>query len=306
MKIAESMGELIGNTPLVKINKLNKQKNAEIAVKLESFNPASSVKDRVAWAMLVNAEKSGLIDLDTKIIVPTSGNTGIGLAFACAVKGYNLIITMPESMSIERRKLIQGFGAEIILTSAKLGMTGAINKAEELKAENSNSIIFRQFDDDANPEIHRRTTAEEIWADTDGKIDILVAGIGTGGTITGVSEILKSRNPNIKIVAVEPYESQVLGGNIASPHKIQGIGAGFIPKILNTDMIDEIFPVKGIDAIETAKKAMKEEGILCGISSGASLFASIAIANRQENTDKLIVCILPDSAERYLSTELFD
>lgn len=305
MKIAKNIGELIGNTPLVKINKLSENTKAEIVAKLEFFNPANSVKDRIAWAMISDAEEKGLINKDTVIIEPTSGNTGIGLAFVAAVKGYKLITTMPESMSIERRKLIRGFGAEIVLTPASNGMKGAIQKAEEIASENQNSFIPQQFKNLSNPEIHRKTTAEEIWRDTDGKIDILVAGVGTGGTITGVSEVLKKRNKNLISVAVEPYESQVLAGQQHTPHKIQGIGAGFIPDILNRDIIDEIIPVSSLEAISTAKRAIKEEGLLIGISSGAILNATLLIATRPENEGKLIVCILPDTGERYLSTDLY-
>ncbi|MBI5324439.1 MAG: cysteine synthase A [Ignavibacteriae bacterium] len=304
MKIANNISELIGNTPLVRINKLSENIKAEIVVKLEFFNPASSVKDRIAWAMISDAEEKGLMNKETVIIEPTSGNTGIGLAFVAAVKGYKLITTMPESMSIERRKLIRGFGAEIVLTPAANGMKGAIQKAEELANEYKNSFIPQQFKNLSNPEIHRKTTAEEIWRDTDGKIDILVAGVGTGGTITGVSEVLKARNKNLISIAVEPFESQVLGGQQHTPHKIQGIGAGFIPDILNREIIDEIIPVSSLEAISTAKRAIKEEGLLIGISSGAILNAALQVAERPENESKLIVSILPDTGERYLSTDL--
>ncbi|PKL84539.1 MAG: cysteine synthase A [Ignavibacteriae bacterium HGW-Ignavibacteriae-1] len=305
MKIANNIGDLIGNTPLVRINKLTEKSKAEVVAKLEYFNPASSIKDRIAWAMITDAENMGQINKETTIIEPTSGNTGIGLAFAAAVKGYKLITTMPESMSIERRKLISGFGAEIVLTPASNGMKGAIQKAQELAYEYKNSFIPQQFQNLSNPEIHRKTTAEEIWRDTDGKIDILVAGVGTGGTITGVSEVLKARNKNLISIAVEPFESQVLAGQQHTPHKIQGIGAGFIPDILNREIIDEIIAVSSIEAIETAKRAMKEEGLLVGISSGAVLHATLQIAERPENEGKLIVCVLPDTGERYLSTDLF-
>ncbi len=305
MKIANNIGDLIGNTPLVRINKLSENSKADVVAKLEYFNPASSVKDRIAWAMITDAENKGLIKKETIIIEPTSGNTGIGLAFAAAVKGYKLITTMPESMSIERRKLISGFGAEIVLTSASNGMKGAIQKAQELASQYKISYIPQQFKNLSNPEIHRKTTAEEIWRDTDGKIDILVAGVGTGGTITGVSEVLKSRNKNLISIAVEPFESQVLAGQQHAPHKIQGIGAGFIPEILNREIIDEIMAVSSIEAIKTAKRAIKEEGLLVGISSGAVLHATLQIAERPENEGKLIVCVLPDTGERYLSTDLY-
>jgi cysteine synthase A len=305
MSIAKNIGELIGKTPIVRINRLAANSKAEIAAKLEFFNPCSSVKDRIAYAMISAAEEKGLINSNTVIIEPTSGNTGIGLAFACAVKGYKFIATMPESMSIERRKLIKGFGAEIVLTPATLGMKGAIEKASELAKTFENAYIPQQFKNSSNPEIHRRTTAEEIWSDTEGKIDIFVSGVGTGGTITGVSEIIKSRKPGLITVAVEPIESPVLSGGSPSPHKIQGIGAGFVPDILNVKIIDEIIKVSSEDAIKTAQRAIREEGILCGISSGAALFASLELAGREENTGKLIVCILPDTGERYLSTALY-
>ena len=305
MKIAENITKLIGNTPLVRLNKINKDSFAEIVAKIESFNPSSSVKDRIALAMIEDLENSGLLKSDTVVIEPTSGNTGIGLAMICAVKGYKLILTMPESMSIERRALIKGFGAEIILTPKELGMKGAVAKAEELVIQNKNFITLQQFKNKANVEIHRKTTAEEIWADTDGKIDFLIAGVGTGGTITGISEIIKSKRPSFISIAVEPSDSPVLSGGKPSPHKIQGIGAGFVPDILNRNIIDEIQTVSNENAINTAKKLMKEEGILCGISSGASTYVALQIAKRPENKGKLIVVILPDTGERYLSTDLF-
>ena len=305
MKIAENITKLIGNTPLVRLNKINKDSFAEIVAKIESFNPSSSVKDRIALAMIEDLENSGLLKSDTVVIEPTSGNTGIGLAMICAVKGYKLILTMPESMSIERRALIKGFGAEIILTPKELGMKGAVAKAEELVIQNKNFITLQQFKNKANVEIHRKTTAEEIWADTDGKIDFWIAGVGTGGTITGISEIIKSKRPSFISIAVEPSDSPVLSGGKPSPHKIQGIGAGFVPDILNRNIIDEIQTVSNENAINTAKKLMKEEGILCGISSGASTYVALQIAKRPENKGKLIVVILPDTGERYLSTDLF-
>jgi cysteine synthase len=305
MRIAENISELVGNTPLVKLNKVTSGLNAEVLAKLESFNPCGSVKDRIALAMIDDAEERGLINQDTVIIEPSSGNTGVGLAFVCAVKGYKLIITMPESMSIERRKLIIGFGGEIVLTPASEGMSGAIKKANELAELYKNSFIPQQFKNLSNPEIHRRTTAEEIWDDTDGKIDILVCGVGTGGTITGVSEVIKTRKPQLKTIAVEPKESPILSGGQHSPHKIQGIGAGFVPEILNRSIIDEIITVSSEDAIATAKRLIKEEGILCGISSGAAAWAALQVAAKPENTGKQIVVVLPDTGERYLSTLLF-
>jgi cysteine synthase A len=305
MKIANHIGELIGNTPLVRLNRLTSESVATVAAKLEFFNPLSSVKDRIGWAMIEAAEKKGLINKDTLIIEPTSGNTGIALAFVCAVKGYKLILTMPESMSIERRNILKSLGAELVLTEAPLGMKGAVAKAEELKAQYSNSYIPQQFKNPANPEIHRKTTAEEIWKDTDGKIDILVAGVGTGGTITGVSEIIKSRKPELKVVAVEPSASPVLSGGNPGQHKIQGIGAGFVPDILNRGIIDEIFQVQNEFAVETAQRLIKDEGIFAGISSGAATYAAIEISKRPENKGKLIVVVLPDTAERYISTDLF-
>lgn len=298
MKIANNMTELIGNTPLVKINKLT---DKNIFAKLESFNPAGSVKDRPALNMIESAEKNGLINKDTVIIEPTSGNTGIGLAMVCAIKGYKLILTMPETMSIERQKLLKAYGAQVILTDGIKGMQGSVDKAIELSHKYPNSFIPQQFNNTANPEIHITTTAEEIWRDTDGKIDILVAGVGTGGTISGTAKGLKQHNSNIKVVAVEPFNSQVLAGKEAQGHKIQGIGANFVPKNFDRDVVDEIFPVKDEDAIETTKKLAILEGILCGISSGAVVYASIEISKRPENAEKNIVVILPDLGERYLS-----
>lgn len=306
MKIAENIIDLIGNTPLIKLNRVVDNAQAQIVGKLESFNPLNSVKERIGASMIHDAEKRDLINKDTVIIEPTSGNTGIALAFICAVKGYKLILTMPDTMSIERRKLLQAFGADLQLTPGDKGMKGAIQKAEKLSHEIKNSVLLQQFQNPANPEIHRRTTAEEIWQDTDGKIDILAAGVGTGGTITGIGEVLKKRNPLIKIIAVEPEDSSVLSGGMPGCHKIQGIGAGFIPAVLNKTVIDEVIKVTNEDAFNMARRLAKEEGILAGISSGAAAFAAVQIGKRQENKNKLIVVILPDSGERYLSTSLFE
>ena len=306
MKIANNITELIGNTPLVRLNRIAEGAHADILAKLESFNPLSSIKDRIGFAMIADAESQGKINQDTVIIEPTSGNTGIALAYVSAVKGYKLILTMPESMSMERRQLLKSLGAELVLTPADKGMKGAIAKAEELAGENKNAFIPQQFQNPANPEVHRKTTAEEIWNDTDGKVDILVAGVGTGGTITGVSEILKGRKPGVKIVAVEPEDSPVISGGNPGPHKIQGIGAGFIPDILNTDIIDEVAKVTNDNALQTTKRLAKEEGILAGISSGAAVYAAIEIAKRNKNKNKTIVVILPDTGERYLSMGVFE
>ena len=303
-KIYEDITKTVGNTPLVKINKLNKNPNT-ILVKLESFNPFQSVKDRVGIAMIEAAEKEGKINKDSIIIEPTSGNTGIALAFVAAAKGYKLILTMPETMSIERRQLLKILGAEMVLTDGAKGMSGAVQKAGELVAQTKNSFMPQQFNNQANPEIHKKTTAIEILNDTDGKVDIFIAGVGTGGTITGVGEILRKKNPDVKIIAVEPKDSPVLSGGAPGSHKIQGIGAGFIPQVLNRDIIDEIILVSNEDAGETARQLAKTEGILVGISSGAAFWAALQVAKRKENKDKTIVVILPDSGERYLSTWLF-
>ena len=302
--IYDDITKTIGNTPLVRMNNLT-QTEAVILAKIESFNPCGSVKDRIAVSMIEAAEKDGCLRPGTLLIEPTSGNTGIGLAFVCAAKGYKLMLTMPESMSVERRRLLQMLGAEILLTPAEKGMKGAIEAAEQLNKDNPNSIMLQQFKNPANPEIHRKTTAIEIWDDTDGKVDIFVAGVGTGGTITGCGEVLKEKNPNIQIIAVEPVDSPVLSGGGPGPHKIQGIGAGFVPDILDTDVIDEVVTVTNDMAFETSRKLAEKEGILCGISSGAAMAAAVEIAKRQINKAKNIVVILPDTGERYISTELF-
>lgn len=304
-KIADDVTKLIGNTPLVRLNRIANGLGAEIVAKLESFNPLASVKDRIGLSMIEAAERDGLIKENTIILEPTSGNTGISLAFVCAVKGYKCIFTMPDTMSIERRNLLKAFGAEIVLTPGSEGMKGAVKKAEEIVKKNRKAFMPQQFKNPANPEIHRKTTAEEIWNDTDGKVDILVAGVGTGGTITGVAEVIKSRKPEFKAIAVEPKNSPVLSGGKPGSHKIQGIGAGFIPDVLKMDLIDEIIQVTNEDAAGTARRLAKEEGLFVGISSGAAAWAALEVGKRKENKNKLIVVVLPDTGERYLSTDLF-
>lgn len=306
MQIAKDITDLIGNTPLVWLNKINAGNPARIAAKLEYFNPSGSVKDRLGLALIHAAEEKGQIHQDTIILEPTSGNTGIGLAFIAAARGYHCALVMPVSVSSERKRILQAFGAEIILTSAEKGMKGAIQKAQQMAEEDPRYFIPNQFENPANPDIHRKTTAEEIWRDTEGKVDFLVAGVGTGGTITGTGETLKSKNANIKVVAVEPLESAVLSGNPAGKHPIQGIGAGFIPKVLNVEIIDEIIPVSGEQARETARKAAMQEGLLVGYSSGAAIWAALKVAARKENAGKLIVVIIPSFGERELSTDLYE
>jgi cysteine synthase A len=303
--IARDSTEAIGNTPLVRLNHITEGAKAEVVAKLESFNPVSSIKDRIGVAMILDAEEKGLLKKDTVIVEPTSGNTGIALAFVCAARGYRLILTMPDTMSLERRQLLSIFGAEVVLTPGTEGIPGAIRKAEQLAAENPEYFMPQQFKNPANPEIHRLTTAEEIWRDTGGRADIFISGVGTGGTITGVAEVLKPRKPGFKVIAVEPSDSPTLSEGRAGAHKIQGIGAGFVPDILKTDLIDEIITVGNEDAGETARKLAREEGILVGISSGAAAWAALKVARRSENEGKLIVVLLPDTGERYLSTWLF-
>jgi cysteine synthase A len=304
--IFNSLAETTGKTPLVRLNQISNDSGATVLGKLEMFNPGGSVKDRIGKAMIESAEQAGQLKAGMVIVEPTSGNTGIALAWIAAAKGYKLVLTMPDTMSIERRKLLVAFGAELVLTPGQEGMKGAIDKAQEIAANDSNAYIPQQFQNPANPEIHRKTTAEEIWEDTAGKIDIFIAGVGTGGTITGVAEVLRKRNPQIKIIALEPANSAVLSGNPHSPHKIQGIGAGFIPDVLNREIIDEVFQVEDKDAFAMSKALAKNEGILAGISSGAAAHAAAIVAGRAENAGKMVVTILPDTGERYLSTTLFD
>jgi cysteine synthase A len=305
MRIAGNVTELVGNTPLVYLDRLVAGTGARVAGKLESFNPASSVKDRIGVAMIEAAERAGRINPDTIILEPTSGNTGIALAMVCAAKGYRLVLTMPESMSEERRRILKVLGAELVLTPASEGMTGAVNRAHAMAEADARYFIPQQFENPANPDIHRRTTAEEIWRDTDGAVDIVIAGVGTGGTITGVAEALKARKPSLRAIAVEPAESAILSGARPGPHGIQGIGAGFVPKVLNREVVDEVIAVKTKDAVGTARLLARKEGILAGISSGAAAYAAIEVASRKENGGKLIVVILPDTGERYLTTDLF-
>ncbi len=305
-RVAQDITRLVGRTPLVRLGRMGRGLHGDVIAKLESFNPCSSVKDRIGLNMIEAAERAGSIGPDTVIVEPTSGNTGIALAFVCAARGYRLILTMPDTMSIERRKLLKIFGAELVLTPGAEGMPGAIRKAEELAASDPTYFMPQQFENPANPEIHRRTTAEEIWSDTDGKIDILVAGVGTGGTITGVSETIKQRKPSFVAIAVEPLDSPVLSGGSPGPHKIQGIGAGFVPAVLKMDLVDEVIRVRNEDGGAVARRLAREEGILAGISSGAALWAALEVAKRPESEGKMIVVILPDTGERYLSTWLFE
>ena len=305
MKIANNITQLVGGTPLVRLHRLTNGSKADVVVKLESFNPAHSIKDRIGVAMIDAAEKMGMIKPDTIILEPTSGNTGIALAMVCAARGYKCVLTMPDTMSRERKMLLRAYGAELVTTPGSDGMAGAISKAEELAAADPRYFIPQQFNNPANPEIHRRTTAEEIWQDTDGAADILVGGVGTGGTITGVGEVIKARKPEFKVVAVEPDGSAVLSGSEKGPHLLQGIGAGFIPQVLNTRIYDEIIRVKNDEALQTARRMAQEEGLLVGISSGAAVWAALQVANRDENAGRLLVVIAPDFGERYLSTALF-
>jgi cysteine synthase A len=305
-RIFNDITETIGNTPLVRLSRVTQGTVATVVAKLESFNPLSSVKDRIALNMIDAAEKTGLIKADTILLEPTSGNTGIGLAFVCAARGYRLTLTMPETMSVERRKLLKALGAEVVLTPGAEGMNGAVRRAEAMAAQDKRYLILQQFKNPANPEVHRRTTAEEIWRDTDGQVDIVVAGVGTGGTITGIAEALKPRKPSLRVIAVEPADSPVLSGGKPGPHKIQGIGAGFVPDVLRRELLDEVMQVTNEQAFAMARRLAREEGILAGISSGAATHAALQVARRLENTGKLLVVILPDTGERYLSTTLFD
>ena len=305
MKIAQDMTQLVGNTPLVRINKLGHGLGAEIVAKLEFFNPCGSVKDRIGVSMIEAAERAGKLTADTILVEPTSGNTGIALAFVCAVRGYKLVLTMPETMSLERRGMLRAFGADLVLTPGEKGMRGAVEKAEEITKGNPRALLLQQFKNMANPEAHRRTTAEEIWNDTDGRVDALVAGVGTGGTITGVAEVIKKRKPSFKAVAVEPEGSPVLSGGPPGPHKIQGIGAGFVPDTLNRGIVDRIVKVSNENAFDTARRLVREEGIFCGISSGAAMWAALQVAREAEFDGKLIVVVIPSLGDRYLSTELF-
>lgn len=305
-KIYNNITELVGRTPLLRLNSWDSSSRATVLAKLESFNPLASVKDRIGLSMIETAEKNGLVNKDTVIVEPTSGNTGIALAFIAASRGYKLILTMPETMSVERRKLLKALGAELVLTPGSEGMKGAISRAGEIASDLPSAFIPQQFENPANPEIHRRTTAVEIWEDTEGDVDILVAGVGTGGSITGIGEVLKERKPGFTVIAVEPEDSPVLSGGPPGPHKIQGIGAGFVPDVLNTGIIDEIITVASEDAFQTSRRMAREEGVLAGISSGANVFASLEVAARPENRDKTIVTIICDTGERYLSTPLFD
>jgi len=305
-RIADDVTKLVGNTPLVRINRITAGLPGQVVAKLESFNPCSSVKDRIGLSMIEAAERDGRITPETILLEPTSGNTGIALAFVAAVRGYRLVLTMPETMSVERRKLLAALGAELVLTPGSEGMPGAIRRANEMAASNPSYLVLQQFANPANPEVHRRTTAEEIWRDTDGRVDILVAGVGTGGTITGVAEIIKPRKPSFKAIALEPIDSPVLSGGKPGPHKLQGIGAGFVPDVLRTDLIDEIIQVRQADAGTMARRLAREEGIISGISCGAAMWGAVEVARREENRGKLIVVVLPDTGERYLSTWLFE